>query len=153
MTDRRTRLACLAAFCAALAAPAHAESFASSASSAGSASSGSVSDSLKGSSNSSSPDNKVAEGEYRIDAITAVAEKPGFVRLRLQHVAQPGAELQLDLPEKTAALAALTVGGRVDARHRAYGIEFAKTAPAREAFFLVLADDWFRELASRPVSL
>lgn len=146
------RLAALALLGAALAAPAAAESLASSASSAGSASSGSVSDSLKGSSNSSSP-NKVAEGEYRIDGIAAVAEKPGFVRLTLHHAAQPGTELLLDLPEKTATLAALTVGGRVDARQRPYGIEFAKAAPGREAFFLVLADDWFRELPSRPVSL
>lgn len=153
MTCHRPVLACIALLAAALAAPVAAESFTSSASSAGSASSGSVSDSIKGSSNSSSPDNKVAEGEYRIDGMTAVAEKPGFVRLRLQHVAQPGTELLLELPEKTATLATLNVGGRVAARHRPYGIEFAKAAPAREAFFLVLADEWFRELPSNPVSL
>lgn len=152
MTLATIRLACLAAFTAALALPAGAESFASSASSAGSASSGSVSDSIQGSSNSSSPDKKVAEGEYRIDAMTALTEKPGFMRLRLQHLAKPGTELLLDLPEKTATLAALTVGGHVAARQRAYGVEFA-TAPAHEAFYLVLADDWFRELASNPVRL
>lgn len=152
MTASFLRLAATALLGAALAVPAAAESLASSASSAGSASSGSVSNSLQGSSNSSSGNNKVAEGEYRIDAITAVAEKPGFLRLRLQHLAQPGTELLLDLPEKTATLAALGVGGHVAARQRSYGLEFA-TAPAREPFYLVLADDWFRELASRPVRL
>lgn len=152
MNIRPLRLAGLAALGAALALPVCADSLASSASSAGSQVSGSVSDSIRGSSNSSSPDNKVAEGEYRIDAMTAVAEKPGFLRLHLQHLTQPGAELLLDLPEKTATLATLGVGSHVAARQRSYGIEFA-TAPAREPFFLVLADDWFRELASNPVRL
>ncbi|MBX3607114.1 MAG: hypothetical protein KF788_17680 [Piscinibacter sp.] len=152
MPFRPLRLAPLALLGAALAAPVAAESLASSASSAGSASSGSVSDSLQGSSNSSSPDRKVAAGEYRIDAMTAVAEKPGFLRLHLTHVTRPGTELLLDLPEKTATLAALGVGERVAARQRVYGIEFA-TTPAREPFFLVLADDWHRELASNPVRL
>lgn len=151
MISRPCRLAGLA-LGVALALPVCADSSTSSASSAGSASSGSVSNSIQGSSNSSSPDNKVAEGEYRIDAMTALAEKPGFVRLRLQHLTQPGAQLLLDLPDKTATLAALDVGGHVAARHRLYGMEFA-TAPAREPFYLVLADDWFRELASNPVRL
>lgn len=152
MIIRPLRLAALVALGAALALPVCAESSASSASSAGSQSSGSVSDSIRGSSNSSSPANKVAEGEYRIDAMTALAEKPGFLRLHLQHLTQPDAGLLLDLPEKTATLAALGLGGHVAARQRPYGIEFA-TAPAREPFFLVLADDWFRELASNPVRL
>jgi hypothetical protein len=152
MIPRRTRLAGAALLTAALATPAFAESFASSASSAGSASSGSLSDSIQGSSNSSSPNKTVADGEYRIDGIAAVAQKPGFVRLQLQDVARADNTLFLDLPEPTAAQAALALGGRVSARNRPYGIEFAK-APVREAFFLVLADDWYRELPSHPVSL
>jgi hypothetical protein len=152
MTSRRTRLAGAALLAAALAAPAFAESFASSASSAGSASSGSLSDSIQGSSNSSSPDKTVADGEYRIEGIAAVAEKPGFVRLHLQGVAPAGHTFFLDLPAPTVAHAALAPGERVSARNRPYGIEFA-TAPARQTFFLVLADDWYRELPSNPVSL
>lgn len=152
MTHRRTRLAGAVLLAAACAAPVYAESFASSASSAGSASSGSLSNSIQGSSNSSSPNKTVADGEYRIDGIAAVAHKPGFVRLQLQDVARADNSFFLDLPEPTAGQAALAVGERVSARNRPYGIEFAK-APQREAFFLVLADDWYRELPSHPVSL
>ena len=77
-----TRIACLALLCAAAVAPVRAESFASSASSAGSASSGSVSDSIEGSSDASSPDRKVAEGNYRITEVAQVEGRPGTVRLK-----------------------------------------------------------------------
>ena len=150
MTDPASRLTCalLAGVLAAL--PCHAESFASSASSAGSASVGSVSDSLRDSSGSSKTD-KVAEGDYRIVVVTA-AERPDTLRLKMQPVAHAdddAAVVYLDLPR-----AALDRGAMVDdvigVRQRPYGYEFA-WADTRVAFFLVLADDWRRELDPRPV--
>ena len=38
------------------------------------------------------------------------------------------------------------------ARSRPYGTEFAY-GPAHQAFFLVLADDWYRELQANAVQL
>lgn len=147
------RIACLAALFAAAAAPCSAESFASSASSAGSASSGSVSDSITGSSNASSPDNKVAEGDYRVTRIAA-ADRPGMLRVTLAPAqARDGAaEFVLVLPQQALGTQGLAEGAIVSTRHRPYGLEFAR-AETREAFFLVLADEWHRELDPRPVSL
>lgn len=129
-----------------------AESLASSASSAGSASSGSVSDSIKGSSNSSGTPAKVAAGDYRIEAVTA-DDRPGLVRLALQAVARDGAEsaFVLVLPHATVAQQGLARGDTVSARARPYGLEFAR-ADAQTAFFLVLADDWQREIEARPLN-
>lgn len=134
-------------------APARADSAVSSASSAGSASSGSVSDSIQGSSRSSGGDDRVAEGDYRIVAVAA-AERPGRVRLTLQAEAVPGApgRFQLELPQQAVQPAGLVQGDLVHARHRPYGVQFARV-DNRQPFFLVLADTWHGELASRPVAL
>ncbi|MBA2723925.1 MAG: hypothetical protein H0W48_02120 [Methylibium sp.] len=145
-------LACIAALCLATATPAQADSFASSASSAGSASSGSVSDSIEGSSDSSSDDKEVAEGDYRIIEVTELAERPGMMRLKLQAADDAAREFFLSLPQQTLAQRGLAQGHVVSARHRPYGLEFAR-ADTREAFFLVLADDWHRELESHAVTL
>lgn len=154
MTFAFTRLTAAVLLCAATATPCVAESFASSASSAGSASSGSVSDSIGGSSKSSSGEAKVADGDYRVIEVAALADRPGMVRLTLQATASQGAqgEVLLTLPRQALAARDLTVGAVVSARHRPYGLEFAH-ADTREAFFLVLADDWHRELAAVPVTL
>jgi hypothetical protein len=40
----------------------------------------------------------------------------------------------------------------VHAQRRVYGFEFAR-GDTREAFYLVLADEWYDELAARPVQL
>jgi hypothetical protein len=154
MTVKPTHLACIALLCAATAAPCLAESSASSASSAGSASSGSVSDSIGGSSKSSSGEAKVADGDYRVIEVAALADRPGMLRLTLQATAQQGAqgEVLLTLPRQALAARDLAVGDVVSTRHRPYGLEFAH-ADTREAFFLVLADDWHRELAAVPVTL
>lgn len=139
--------------CLALAAPfvpaAFAESFASSASSTASASVGSLSDSLRGSSDSSSP-NRVAAGDYRVTDVAAVAEKPGVVRVTLEPVAarDGAAPFRLDLPQPLALERGIAPGAIVAARERPYGVEFAQGEP-RQAFFLVLADDWYREMHSR----
>lgn len=143
------------ALAAVLATPARAESFASSASSAGSASSGSVSDSLRGSSDSSSAPRQVADGDYRVIQVADVAGRPGLLRVTLRAIAAD-AEFALELPAQALAARGLAAGDRVQARNRPYGIEFAHAAQApraREAFFLVLADDWQREIAPRAVGL
>ncbi|MDN2697084.1 MULTISPECIES: hypothetical protein [Janthinobacterium] len=130
---------------------ANADSFVSSASSAGSQSSGSISDSLNGSSNSSSRDNKVANGPYRIIDVAALPGRDGMTRLTMQADAT-ATPLVLDLPQAALDKQQLAQGDVVHAQNRAYGIEFSRN-DTRAAFFLVLADDWYGEMATRPVSL
>ena len=137
---------------AAVALPCGAESFASSASSAGSASVGSLSDSIHDSSHSST--HKVAEGDYRIVEVAA-AERRDELRLKLQHVAHADdatAIIYLDVPRPALGDRAAAPGDIVSVRQRPYGYEFA-WADTHAAFFLVLADDWRRELEPRPVKL
>lgn len=147
------RLAPLALLLATLAAPALAGSSASSASSDGSSTSvGSVSTSFEKSSNSSSKGTDVAEGEYRIIEVAAAEQRPGTMRLKLQALAQPGAEgeFYLYLPRQALDLGRLAEGQVVMAKHRPYGMEFAKS---EVPFFLVLQDAWHRELSTKVVSL
>jgi hypothetical protein len=146
----------LSLLCVAAAPALRAESFASSASSAGSASSGSLSDSVQGSSESSTGNNRVAEGEYRVIEVADVADRPQHQRLRLEALRREGdaalAWFTLDLPRQTVAAQGLGAGHVVAARHRPYGLEFAH-ARTRQPFFLALVDDWQRELAPRPIGL
>jgi hypothetical protein len=138
-----------------VAAPAWAESFASSASSAGSASSASASDSIGDSSRASSPDRQAANGDYRVIEVAELAARPGMLQLTLQAVQGETHEFTLKLPREALGGKGIAVGDVIHARPRPYGVEFARTdaAHGREAFFLVLADDWHRELATRPVAL
>lgn len=157
MTFTPKHLAPLALLWIAMATPCLAESLASSASSAGSASLGSASDSLSTSSNSSTQNKPVAQGDYRVIDVATLPERPGMLRLQMQATTKPGAagELWLTLPQQALAQRPLRAGDVVQARHRPYGVEFARTdaAHAREAFFLVLADDWHRELDPRALKL
>jgi hypothetical protein len=130
---------------------AHADSFASSASSAGSASSGSVSDSLQGSSNSSNGGNRRADGNYKIIDIDHTPGRAGSTRIAMQ-ADDPQQRIVLDLPEAVFARQGLKRGDFVHAQNRSYGIEFAR-ADTRQAFFLVLEDAVFNELAARKVTL
>ena len=134
-----------------LALGANAESFASSASSAGSASSGSVSDSLSGSSDSSKSDRKVADGDYRIIQIAQTPDRAGRTRLTLQ-ADNPDERIVLDMPQATFERQQLAAGDKMYAQNRVYGIEFGR-GDTRQPFYLVLADEWYGELASRPVTL
>ncbi len=138
-----------------IASPVWAESFASSASSAGSASSASASDSLGDSSGASSPDRRAANGDYRVIGVADVATRPGMLQLRLQAMQGEAHEFTLKLPREALGDKGIAVGDVVHARTRPYGLEFARTdgADRREPFFLVLADDWHRELETRPVAL
>ncbi|MCA1854742.1 hypothetical protein LE190_02205 [Massilia oculi] len=150
------RALCLAAFAAACAAPVHATSSASSASSAGSASSGSVSDSIGASSNSSGGERKVAAGDYRVIDLAQAPAKADTTRLTLRAVAADAAgaarEFTLDVPNRALAERGLGKGELVRVNERAYGFEFAH-ADTRRAFFLALQDDWYRDLASRKVTI
>ena len=155
MTRIRLRRTGLALFAAVAALPALGASSASSVSLEGSSASvGSLSTSIETSSNASSKGDKVAQGDYRIVDMAAAPSRPGVVRLTLQAVADAGAEgpLWLYLPQETAAGHRLAVGAVVSARQHDYGVEFAQGEP-RQAFFLVLRDDWYRELQTRPVRL
>ena len=155
MSASRLHLLLVVAFAAAFTAlSSRADSLASSASSAGSASVGSVSDSFRGSSNSSSADNKkTADGDYRVDAIVAVAGQPGRVRLELTPLDRPSEEgFALELPAQALAQVQVAAGSVVKARPRPYGVEFA-LAPGGEPFYLVLEDAWYRELAAHRVTI
>jgi hypothetical protein len=116
---------------------------------------GSISGSIKKSSDSSSSkDDKVADGDYRIIDVAVVPEQPGTVRLKLQAVADQSAdgEFFLYLPQGVVEQSRLAQGGIVTARTRPYGVEFAQ-GEERQAFFLVLTDEWYRELQTTPVVL
>jgi hypothetical protein len=130
---------------------ARADSFTSSASSAGSASSGSVSASLRGSSNSSTGGDQTSAVDYRVIDVAEAPDRIGIARVTLQ-ADDPQQQVVLDLPRAIAQQQRLGRGDRVHARRHVYGFEFAR-GDTREAFYLVLADDWFDDLAARPLSL
>ena len=61
-------------------------------------------------------------------------------------------DVVLTLPQKAFDSSGLAKGDTVAARARAFGVEFAN-AQTRAAFFLVMNDAAYRELASHPVAL
>jgi hypothetical protein len=130
-----------------------ASSTASSASEGSSASVGSASDSFQMSSDGSSRATTAA-GDYRVIDVAAVAERPGTVRMTLQALAErdAGREYVVYLPERALGQGRVAPGQVVTVKDRAYGLEFAR-ADDRQAFFLVLSDDWYRELQSNAVVL
>ena len=129
----------------------------SSASSAASTAVGSSSTSLETSSTSSSGNGRVAQGPYTVLDLTAVAQQPHMLQLRLQGAAAAdgmvASEFTLTLPRVTAEREQLAVGQTVLAQHRPYGLAFAIVDSGGQArpFFLVLDDSWHRELHNRPV--
>ena len=139
-------------------------SAASSASDSIAASVGSISGSLVQSSNSSSRDKQVADGDYRIIEVASEDGRPGLVRLTLAAAvlappavsggegANAGDLFSLFLPEQLLATTPLAEGATISARQRPYGLEFAAGQP-RRAFFLALHDEWYRELQSTPLAL
>ena len=153
MTNVKPCLAALLMWAAAMPSMA-ASSTASSASDSVTTSVGSISGSIQRSSDSSSKTTDVAEGDYKIIDVAAVAERPGTVRMKLQALADRGAdgEFFLYLPQEVVDQAHLAQGGVVTARQRPYGLEFAHGQP-QQAFFLVLSDDWYRELQTTAVVL
>jgi hypothetical protein len=123
---------------------------------------GSLSDSVRKSSDSSSKGKDVAAGDYRLIEVAAADDRPGLLRLKLQALAgsegaqgaQGAGDFDLLLPQEAVQRAQLVAGAQISARQRPYGVEFSAGAGAdHKAFFLVMQDDWYRELNSRPVTL
>lgn len=111
---------------------------------------GSISRSFRQSSDSSSR-TTVGQGLYEV--IQVAEAEPGMHELTLEALpGQPQAQgrFTLRLPTQALQQAALAPGQRVAAREKPYGWEFAR-ADTQVAFFLLLADDWYRELASVPL--
>ncbi len=156
MTNTPSRVAALAALLALAAAPALAASSASSAVSDSIATSvGSSSTSIqKSSDSSSSKDDKVAEGDYRIVEVAAAPARPGTVRLKLQAVADQtkNGEFFLFMPQEAYEQSHLGPGHVVTAKPRPYGLQFTHAA-SQQAVFLVLDDERHRELQTKVVSL
>jgi hypothetical protein len=120
---------------------------------------GSVSNSLGRSSDSSKGGDKTAAaGDYKVvDVVVAqrpAIDGPDTVRLSLQPVAGASAdgELYLYVPRATLTQAQLATGQIVTATPRPYGTEFS-VAHTRQAFFLVLQDEWYRDLRTQVVTL
>jgi hypothetical protein len=134
-------------------APAHAASSAvASASDSVSTSVETMSRSLQRSSTSSSP-RPLAQGDYKVIQVAQVA--PGLQDVTLQALAATaadGPQITLRVSDKVVTDGGLVVGQVVSARERPYGYEFAR-ADTRVAFFLLLDDDWYRELQSVAVTL
>jgi hypothetical protein len=158
---RTTKLPALAAATLiALAGAAQAESSASSAiSNSVSASVGSISTSFNASSDASSPGRPLKAGAYRVMEVAAAPGREGYARLTLRAEAAASAATPdeiLYLPLATVANAGLSAGQVIEARARPYGLELARAAEggrAAETFFLVVADDVYRELQTRAVKL
>jgi hypothetical protein len=148
-------LASIALLSCVVATPAGAtSSAASSASDSVATSVGSISGSIQKSSASSSKATGVTAGDYKIIDVAAVADRPGTVRMTLQALADPSedGELVLLLPQAAFDQSQLGQGQTVTALTRPYGVQFANAA-TQQAFFLVLSDESFRELQTRPVVL
>lgn len=131
-----------------------ADSLVSSSASVTSQSLGSSSVSLQKSSDSSSSRNQVAQGPYTIVAMAEVPQQPDMLRVQLQGQASTQ-EFFLLLPRATAQRVPLRVGAIVEVQHRPFGLAFAAATAtdvaAKEPFFLVLDDTWYRELNSQRV--
>ncbi len=155
MPPFKPRLACVALLCGMTGLPVVAASTAaSSASDSIGTSVGSVSGSFQQSSTSSATTTAAIEGDYRIVEVATVAERPGTLRMKLQAVADRALnnEFFLYLPQAAVDQGRLAPNVVVTARQRAYGTEFAH-GRTRQAFFLVLSDDWYRELQANAVVL
>lgn len=135
-----------------------ASSTASSASSAGSASVGSLSDSLRSSSQSSAGPRQIADGTYRVMEVAEVDSQPGQWRLTLQTLAArqaadaagPLRQWELRLPRALVEREGLAPGDLLRAAQQPYGVAFARAGQV-SPFYLVLLDEWQRELPARPV--
>lgn len=153
----KPRLAAIALLLGACALPASADSLLAS-SAAGGSSASSASSASSDKSSDSSKKTKTAAGPYRIVDVAALPERPGMLRVQLQALAAPGpagdaaVEFILYLPQPAFERSHLAVGDAVTARARPYGTEFAD-AGTDKAFFLVVDDDWYRELAANPLRL
>ena len=105
--------------------------------------------SLHRSSASSSP-RPLAQGDYRVLRVAKRADGANEVELVAVAGGTGEGGFSLRLADQAVADGGLVVGQIVSARQRPYGYEFLR-ADTRTAFFLLLDDDWHRELPSVPV--
>jgi len=108
----------------------------------------------------------MAAGDYRVIAMAEVPGRPQELRLTLQAQApdashaqtnslnETGTQVQeqweLRLPKVLAEREGLATGRLLRATPQPYGVAFALSDQPRP-FYLVLADEWQRELPARPV--
>lgn len=112
---------------------------------------GSLSRSVKGSSDSSVK-TVVGQGTYQVVQV-AEADADGLHDVSFEALpGQPQAQgrFTLRLPPQALAQGALAPGRQVLAQDREWGRELAR-ADTRTPFFLLLADDWHRELDPVPL--
>jgi len=150
-----SRLACCALLAMNLLMPTLAStSSTSSTSSATSASLGSSSTSIEKSSDSSTSDKKVSAGDYSVKEVIADAKRPGTLRLVLvaADAKATSAPFHLLLPQTVADEVGIAPGTVIAARDRPYGLAFSMAGQS-QAFFLVLHDDWYRDLHNNLVTL
>ncbi|MGE0807492.1 MAG: hypothetical protein AB7L76_18250 [Burkholderiaceae bacterium] len=95
----------------------------------------------------------MAEGDYRVAEVAAADARPGTLRVAMQPEpgTAAGAAFDLYLPQQALNGRPLRAGELVSARHRPYGLEFARRDTG-EPFFLVLADAWQHDLQTRPLT-
>lgn len=143
-----------AALIAAASAPVLAGTLAASSAAGGSSASSASLGSVDKSSDSATKAVAEINGPYRIVEVAPMPERPGTVRMKLQAVASTNADdvVQIYVPQKTFERSGLGEGKMLTAHQRPYGVEFAR-ADTNQAFFLLLANDWHKELNSNPVSL
>lgn len=154
MLQVKHQLAFAALFCAVqMPASFAASSTASLAADSASTSVGSVSDSFKGSSNSSTT-KTAAAGDYQIVQVAVAVDRPGMVAIQLQAVAGQGsdAEFTLFVPQAVIEHTPLAAGQIVTAQTRSYGTEFSDQQ-TKAAFFLVLNDAAYQDLKTNAVTL
>ncbi|MFM1987702.1 MAG: hypothetical protein RJA99_659 [Pseudomonadota bacterium] len=153
LLQRAAAVAAVAA-AAAMAVPAWAGSLAGSSAAGGSSASSAASESVEGSSNSSARAVAAADGPYRVAELAPVPDRPDVLRLTLQPLAGATGDgpLRLVVPRQAVERGGVAEGGTVLAAQRAYGVAFANGVTRRE-FFLVIAEDWHRELRATPVAL
>jgi hypothetical protein len=87
-----------------------------------------------------------------IDVAQAPA-RAGTTRVTLRAAAGDAAtEFWVDVPDRALADRRVGKGDIVQVSERVYGYEFAY-GDTQQPFFLALQDDWYRELASRKVTI
>jgi hypothetical protein len=91
----------------------------------------------------------VAQGEYRLVDVAAVAGQADLARLHLQGEA---GEFDLLIPRAVFERAGLASGDTVAVAERAWGLNFTLKGQA-EPFFLAVDDSWQGGLNIKPVKL
>jgi hypothetical protein len=121
-----------------------------------SGSSSAISKSSEESSNSSkSSTQKVAQGPYEVTAVAVATDNPDALRLTLHALQADAEDFELTLPRQIAEQNQIAVRSVIEATAREYGLAFAlrDTAGGTRTFFLVLEDEWHKELDNRLVTL